>query len=92
MQNNCTSIKNASTVTVRLKRFNSQKEVKTFTLQESCGQITFVTERIFKELHVTGVKTSINIKTLNGNQVSLTLVDGIIVTKHVLGARDQIIG
>ena len=51
----------------------------------------FVTERILKELDVTGAKNSINIKTLNGNQkVSLTLVNGIMVSKLVLRARDQI--
>ena len=78
-------------VPVRLRHCNSQKKVKIFALLDSCSQVTFVTERILKEFDVTGVKTSINIKTLNGNQkVSSTLVDGIMVTKQVLGARDQI--
>ena len=49
-----------------------------------------MTERILKELDVTDVKTSINIKTLNGEQkVSSTLVDGIMVSKQVLITRDQ---
>ena len=101
MKNNCAGIKNVATVVgeiismcvvpVRLRHRNSQKEVKTFTLLDSCSQDTFVTEQILKELDVTGVKTSINIKTLNGNQkFSSTLVDGIMVSKQVLGARDQI--
>ena len=50
-----------------------------------------MTEWILQELDVTGVKTSINIKTLNGNQkVSSTLVDGIMVSRQVLSTRDQI--
>ena len=50
-----------------------------------------MTEQILKELDVTGVKTLINIKTLNGNQkVSSILVDGIMVSKQVLSTRDQI--
>ena len=48
-------------------------------------------EQILKKLDVTGVKTSINIKTLNGNQkVSSGLGDGIMVSKQVLSTRDQI--
>ena len=48
-----------------------------------------MTERILKELDITGVKTSINMKTLNDNQkVFSTLVHGIMVSKQVLSARD----
>ena len=101
MKNSCAGIKNAATVVgevisicvvpVRLRHCNSQKEVKTFAFLDSCSQSTFVTERILKELDVTGVRTLINIKTLDGNQKdSSTLVDGIMVSKQVLGARDQI--
>ena len=101
MKSNCARIKNAATVVgevksmcvvpVRLRHFNSQKEVKAFASLDSCNQGTFVTERILKELDVTGVKTSINIKTLNGNQkVFSTLVDGIMVSKQVVSTRDQI--
>ena len=50
-----------------------------------------MTERILEKIDVTGVKTSINIKTLNGDQkVSSGLVDGIMVSKQVLSTRDQI--
>ena len=101
MNSYCAGIKNAATVVgevismcvvpVRLRHCKSQKEVKTLALLDSCSQGTFVTERILKELDATGAKTSINIKTLNGNQkVSSTLVDGIIVSKQVLSTRDQI--
>ena len=101
MKSNCAGIKtvvtlvgeviNMCVVSVRIRHCNSQKEVKTSALLDSCSQGTFVTEQILKELDVIGVKTSINIKTLNGNQkVSSTLVDGIMVSKQVLSARDQI--
>lgn len=50
-----------------------------------------MTELILKKLDVTAVKTSINIKTLNGNQkISSTKVYGIMVSKQVLSTRDQI--
>ena len=78
-------------VPVRLRHCNSQKEVKKIALLDTCSQGTFVTERILNELDVTDVKTSINIKTLKGNQrVSSTLVDGIMVSKQVSRTRDQI--
>ena len=74
MKTNCTGIKNGATVvgkaismcvvSVRLNHCNSQKEVKTFALLDSCSQGTFVTGRILRDLDVTGVKTSINIKNL----------------------------
>ena len=101
MNSNSAGIKNAATVIgeiismcfvpVRLRHCNSQKEVKTFTLLDSCSHSRFMTEWILKELDVTGGKTLINTNTLNGNQkVSSTLVDGIMVSKQVLSTRDQI--
>ena len=78
MKTNYAGVKNAATVIggtirmcivpVRLRHCNSQKEVKTFALLDSCSQGTFMTERIFRELDVTGVKNLISIKALNGNQ------------------------
>ena len=77
--------------TSEIKACNFQKEVKIFPLLDSCSQVTFVTELILKKLDVTAVKTSINIKTLNGNQkISSTKVYGIMVSKQVLSTSDQI--
>ena len=84
MSSNSAGIKNAATVIsevismcfvpVRLRHCNSQKEVKTFKLLDSCSHSRFMTEWILKELDVTGGKTLINTNTLNGNQkVSSTL-------------------
>ena len=78
-------------VPVRLRHCNSQNELKTFALLDSYSQGTFVTDWILKELDVTLVKTSINIKTVNSNQkVSSTLMNGIMVPKQVSSARNQI--
>ena len=55
-------------VPVRVKHSDSDKEVKTFTLLDTCSQGTFVTEDLISNLGVSGGKASINIKTLNGNQ------------------------
>ena len=58
MKIKCASTKNAATVVgevisisvapLRLQPYNSQKEVRTFALLDSCKQGTFVTERILK--------------------------------------------
>lgn len=50
-----------------------------------------MTERILKQFDVTGVKNSINIKTLNGNlKLSGKLVHGITISKQTLSAENQI--
>ena len=101
INSNCTGFKNAGTVVVevisicvvkvRLRHCNSKKEVKTFSLLDSCSQGTFLTELILKKLDATAVGILININTLNNNQkVSSTLVDRIMVSKQVLSTRNQI--
>ena len=50
-----------------------------------------MTDGVLKELDATGVKTLINIKTLNGNQkFSSKLVNQMMVSKQVLTTTDQI--
>ena len=101
INSNCTGIKNAGTVVgevistcvakVRLRHCNSKKEVKAFSLLDSCSQVTFLTELILKKLDVTAAGILININTFNNNQkVSSTLLDRIMVSKQVLSTRDQI--
>ena len=75
-------------VPVRVKHNSSDKEVKTFALLDTCSQGTFLTEDFVSKFVVSGVKTSIKIKTLNGNQKqSLSLVQGL--TKH-LATDDEV--
>ena len=71
-------------VPVRLKHSNSDKEVKTFALLNTCSQGAFVTEDLISKLGMSGVKTSINIKTLNGNSYSGRVSDALGKTeKHI---------
>ena len=88
MKSNCAGINYAATVVGQVIGCCT---VKAFALLDSCSQGKFGTEWILKKLHVTSVETLINIKALNGNQkVSSTLVDGKMVLKQVLNAKDQI--
>ena len=78
-------------VPVRVKHSDSDKEVKNFTLLDSCSQGTFVTEDLISKLSVSGVKTSINIKALNGNQKqSSSLVQGLMVSAPITSPSNQI--
>ena len=79
-------------VPVRVKHSDSDKEVKNFALLDSCSQGTFVTEDLISKLSVSGVKTSINIKALNGNQKqSSSLVQGLMVSAPITSPSNQII-
>ena len=78
-------------VPVRVKHSDSDKEVKNFALLDSCSQGTFVTEDLISKLSVSGVKTSINIKALNGNQKqSSSLVQGLMVSAPITSPSNQI--
>ena len=78
-------------VPVRVKHSDSDKEVKTFALLDTCSQGTFVTEDLIRELGVSGIKTSINIKTLNGNQKqSSSLLQGLMVSAPIKPPSNQI--
>ena len=78
-------------VPVRVKNSDSDKEVKTIPLLDICSQGTFVNEDFISKLGVSGVKTSINIKTLNGNQKqSSSIVQGLMVSAPVTSPSNQI--
>ena len=68
-------------VSVRLGHCNSDKEVSTFALLDTCSQGTFVTDDLLKKLGLSGVRTSINIKTLN-KKVKSPLIEGLMVSKQ----------
>ena len=71
-------------VPVRLRHFNSDKEVSIFALLDTCSQGTFVTEDLLTKLGLTDVRTSVNIKTLNGNKKVRSSLIGLMVSKHSL--------
>ena len=71
-------------VPAKVKHSDSHKEVKTCALLDTFSQETFVTEDPISKLGVSGVNTSIKIKTLNGNQKqSSSLVQGIMVSAPI---------
>ena len=59
--------------------------MSTFALLDTCSQGTFVTDNLLKKLGLSGVRTSINIRTLNGNKkVTSSLIEGLMVSKQPL--------
>ena len=78
-------------VSVRLRHCNSDKEVSTLALLDTCSQGTFVTDNLLKKLGLSGVRTSINIRTLNGNKkVTSSLIEGLMVSKQPLSKDKRI--
>ena len=72
-------------VSVRLRHCNSDKEVSTFALLDTCSQGTFVNDNLVKKLGFSGVRTSIDIKTLNSNKKrDISLIEGLMVSKQPL--------
>ena len=101
MKSNYAGIGNAATnigevismcvVSVQLRHYNSDKELSTFALLDVCSQGTFITDDLLKKLGLSGARTSINIKTLNGNKkVKSSLIEGLMVSKQSL-YRDETI-
>ena len=101
MKSNCTGIGSAATnlgevismwvVSVRLRHCNSDKEVSTFALLDTCSQGTFVTDDLLKKLGLSGDRSSININTLNGNKkMKSSLIEALMVSKQSL-SKDKII-
>ena len=53
-------------VPVRVKRKDSVNEVQTYIRLDSCSQGTFILDKLAKAGGISGRKTSITIKTING--------------------------
>ena len=53
-------------VPMKVQYGNSGKVLETHALLDSCSQDTFILERLINNLGMKGQKTSITIKTLNG--------------------------
>ena len=78
-------------VSVRLRHWNSHKEVSIFPLLDTCSQGTFVTDDLLKILELSGVRTSINIKILNGKKkVTSSLIEGLMISKQPLSKDKRI--
>ena len=73
-------------VPVNLTYSCSGKTVKTHALLDSCSQGTFMLEKLLRYLGVNGLKTSITIKTVNGEvNNKTTLAEGLKVSR----SRDE---
>ena len=55
--------------------------MKAYALLDSCSQVTFMLEKLLRDLGLNGQKTSITIKTVNGEvNNKTTLVEGLKVS------------
>ena len=55
--------------------------MSTFALLDTCSQGTLVTDDLLKKLGLSGVRSSININTLNGNKkVKSSLIEALMVS------------
>ena len=53
-------------VPVQIKSTNTSKKVHTYALLDSCSQVIFILDQLVSDLGISGRKTSLTIKTLNG--------------------------
>ena len=77
-------------VPVKVQHKESNKEIITFAMLDTCSQGTFATENLMNQLDINGIRTSIGIRTLIGHQKqSSYLLDGLSVSKLVLGPSEK---
>ena len=60
-------------VPVRVKRKDSVNEVQTYALLDICSQGTFILYKLGKAVGTSGGRTSITIKTINGEHTSSSM-------------------
>ena len=76
-------------VPVKLRHGDSGETLKTYALLDSCSQGTFILERLLKRFGIKGKKTSINIKTLNGEVTNKSsVINGLIVASSRNSSED----
>ena len=77
-------------VPVKVQHKESNKEIITLSMLDTCSQGTFVTENLMNQLDINRIRTSIGIRTLIGHQKqSSYLLDGLSVSKLVLGPSEK---
>ena len=64
-------------VPVQIKSKDTNKTVHTYALLNSCSQGTFVLHQLTNDLAISGRKTSLTIKTLNGELTSNSTAGGL---------------
>ena len=71
---------------VKIGHAGAKKEVSTLAMLDNCSHGTFMKESIQKNLVISGRKTKITMKTLNGkHNMDSTVVTGLKVSKNVHG-------
>ena len=88
VKNNCTNIKDVQCELVRTGEVlsmcvlpakvghkNSDKEIMTFAMLDTCSQGTFIITSLMKQLNISGIQTFINIKTLTGHRKESSDID-----------------
>ena len=69
-------------VPVKVQDNQSDKEIITFAMLDTCSQGAFVTQSLMEQLSIKGIATSVKIKILIGNQTkSSEIVKGLSVSK-----------
>ena len=77
-------------VPVKVQHKESNKEIITFALLDTCSQGAIATENLMNQLDINGIRTSVGIRTLIGRQKqSFCLLDGLSVSKLVLGPSEK---
>ena len=65
---------NMCVVPVQICHPDSKKVLDTYAMLDNCSQDTFVKEEIIEALGITGAKTRVTVKTLNGEVSQMTIV------------------
>ena len=77
-------------VPVKVQQKESNKEIITFAMLDTCSQGTFATQKLMNQLDINGIQTSVGIRTLIGHQKqSSYLLDGLSVSKLVLRPSEK---
>ena len=74
---------------VKIQHKNSDKEITTFAMLDTCSQATVKTISLMKQLNISGIQTYINIKRLIGNQKeSSYIVESLSLSKATVSHRN----
>ena len=77
-------------VPVKFSHATTKKEVPTLAMLDNCSQGTFLKQRIKGRLDISGRKTDVFIKTLNGERsMESEVVTGLRVSKEIRGEKMQ---
>ena len=77
-------------VPVKVQHKESNKEIITFALLDTCSQGTIATKNLMNQLDINGIRTSVGIRTLIENQKqSSYLLDELSASKLVLGPSEK---